>query len=236
MKITKGDIEFNVMHGGESWDFWSLVQQNRWEPYTYQILSRLLDKQHSYVDVGAWIGPTVLYGCQLAKKCYAIEPDPVALRLLNQNINLNKFHNIIVLDCAIGDENGEVEIGCFGDKPIFQFGSSMTSVLGKVNPITVQSITLPELFTQYNIDDCSLIKMDIEGGEFAVLPQAIDFLEQQRIPLYLSIHYHRLEDTSQLKQWLDLLCQHHIETTHGISVSTHTIYNQRIREIVVYFK
>ena len=39
--------------------------------------------------MGAWIGPTVLYGCQNAKFCYAIEPDPVAFRQLKNNVDLN---------------------------------------------------------------------------------------------------------------------------------------------------
>jgi hypothetical protein len=39
------------------------------------IFKRLINPQYSYIDMGAWIGPTLLLGCQLAKHCHGIEPD-----------------------------------------------------------------------------------------------------------------------------------------------------------------
>ena len=43
-------------------DFWGKVQRNEWEPATFKIIKHFLDghSDASYIDFGAWIGPTVL--------------------------------------------------------------------------------------------------------------------------------------------------------------------------------
>ena len=88
IKIEKNGKTFFVNSSNNA-SFWASMQVGVWEPETFKIFDIFLDKNHSYVDLGAWIGPTVLYGCQNAKFCYAIEPDPVALKQLKNNEDLN---------------------------------------------------------------------------------------------------------------------------------------------------
>jgi hypothetical protein len=93
MKIIKKSVSFDVERNVEyNPNFWEMVSSNIWEPYTFDILEKFLSKQHSYLDIGAWVGPTTLFGAQLAKKCYAFEPDPVAYSALIRNLDLNP-HN-----------------------------------------------------------------------------------------------------------------------------------------------
>jgi hypothetical protein len=65
------------------------VWQKYWERNTHRIFDKFLDPRYSYIDIGAFIGATVLYGAHIAKKVYAIEPDPVAIKELEKNILLN---------------------------------------------------------------------------------------------------------------------------------------------------
>jgi len=165
MKITKNKITFFVNnHDGPGYkNFWILLEMGLWENSTFQIFNEFLDTEHSYIDIGAWIGPTVLYGCQLAKHCYAVEPDPVALKILQENIDLNPklANNITLYRGCIGDSSGILRLGSNT-----HFGDSMTSLLfNKSNKsLDVQSLTFDDFIKRNNINDYSFIKMDIEGG------------------------------------------------------------------------
>ena len=54
--------------------------------------------------------------------------------------------------------------------------------------MTVDTLSLEDVFNIYNITDCNFIKMDIEGGEATVLPAAKEILKKIQPTLYLSLH------------------------------------------------
>lgn len=182
MKIKIDTIEFNVESSLNS-SFWGSVKNGGWEPETFEIMKKYLDKDHSYIDLGAWVGPTVLYGAQLAKKCYAYEPDPIAKKILQHNLGLNpQINNVIISSEAVSGNTGTGEIGARTE-----YGDSMTSFLWEKNPMRVNTVTLAQILQQ--APDCNFIKMDIEGGEFMALPPAKGFLQDKMKPtLFLSLH------------------------------------------------
>ena len=69
--------------------FWRKAAAGKWEPETFAVLNAHLGPDRDYLDIGAWIGPTVLYGARKARRVVALEPDPVAFRALSWNIELN---------------------------------------------------------------------------------------------------------------------------------------------------
>jgi FkbM family methyltransferase len=174
---------------GEDSAFWDRVESGDWEPLTYDVLDRFLDPRHSYVDVGAWIGPTLLYGAQLARHCYALEPDPVAFARLQQNLLLNpSFAERVTLSpCCITPVSGPIKIG---NKTSPIGGDSMSSLLFAAGPVNwrVLGVTLDSFAAEHGIRDCSLLKIDIEGGEFEVLPAIADYLMKYRPTVYLALH------------------------------------------------
>ena len=189
MKITKNkkSIFVNNSDAPGCKKFWILFEMGLWEFSTFQIFDEFLDKEHSYIDIGAWVGPTVLYGCQLAKHCYAIEPDPVALKILQENIDLNLSlaNNITLYKGCIGDRSGIMRLGNNA-----QFGDGMSSLVFNKNNklLDVQSLTFDEFIKRNNINDCNFIKMDIEGGEVRVLPTMRKYLQEKIPTLFLSLH------------------------------------------------
>ena len=58
------------------------------------------------IDLGANIG---YYTCILAKlvgkdgKVFAFEPDPRNLKLLEKNIKVNEYNNVVIVDKAVSD-------------------------------------------------------------------------------------------------------------------------------------
>ena len=145
-----------------------------------------MDRNHPYRDIGAWIGPTALYGCQIAKHCHAIEPDPDAFKILQDNVKLNpKLKDRITLyDCCIGDSCNDVKLGNNN-----KFGDSSSSILyDHTKSITVKSVTLDRFIQTNSIKDLNFIKIDIEGGELIVLPNIKGYLQKNKPTLFISLH------------------------------------------------
>src|SRR5580658_8197648 len=111
MRINARGKQFEVLLGNHA-GFWNQVSSGAWESGTFAIFDRFLDREHSYIDIGAWIGPTLLYGCQLAKAAYGLEPDPLAYAELEQNIGLNKAiaSNVRLFNACIAPRSGEVAL------------------------------------------------------------------------------------------------------------------------------
>ena len=94
MEITKNNLSFTVT-GSFSEKWFSNKQFHNWEKNTFHILDHYADSNLNYIDVGAWIGPTVLYAAQRFNKVVAIEPDRLAFHRLVENLSVNNFKNII---------------------------------------------------------------------------------------------------------------------------------------------
>ena len=175
------------IRSGKNNVFWDHYSSGAWEPDTRAIFSRFIDAQHSYIDIGAWIGPTLLLGCPLAKRAYGIEPDPIAYSELVENIDSNRpiTSNVQLFNICIAAESGKKAFGNRGDG-----GDSMSSLLfsdEKTN-WTVDGMTFGEWIDQNGIDDCNFIKIDIEGGEYTVLPTMAAYITKHRPTLHLSLH------------------------------------------------
>lgn len=166
-------------------DFWLAYKMGRWEPETFEIMEKYLDKDHSYVDFGAWIGPTVLFGAQIAKKVYALEPDMVAFDAFRTNLEMNPSINekVVRNPIAVGRNTAIVSFGAVGE-----YGDSMSSLLGDKAMTVVHAFSMKDIFEKYNINDCNFVKMDIEGGEALVFPTALEVFEKWKPTLYLSLH------------------------------------------------
>jgi FkbM family methyltransferase len=187
IKIEKNDKIFFVDSSNNA-SFWAQLQVGVWEPETFKIFDIFLDKNHSYIDLGAWIGPTVLYGCQNAKFCYAVEPDPVAFKNLKNNIDLNDQlrYRIKLSDQCITNFSGATYLTPKNKEP----GDSMSSIVFEKSSTSckVEGITFHQFILDNSIKDCNFIKIDIEGGEFTVLPTMQEFLEKEKPTIHLSLH------------------------------------------------
>jgi len=167
--------------------FWAAFRGRRWEPQTLDILRRHLTPRSVYYDIGAWIGPTVVYAAQRSKTVFAFEPDPVAYRYLLENITNNSLTNVRAFNLALAATAGVSEIHSFGTK----LGDSMSSLLPQAEgssgwPVT--RVTIDTLVNELGCAKPDFMKIDIEGGEFELLPALRSHLERWKPVLYLSLH------------------------------------------------
>lgn len=164
--------------GYEFWDDWEMAG---WEQHTLDVVDRYVTKGSTMVDIGGWIGPVALWAANRGAHVISVEPDPVALKYLRANVLANKA-NVTIFRGAISDDTGMAHIS----PDVTGWGSSMTKVA--VTGTEVPCLTLPDLFDVYDIEDCSLVKMDIEGYESVVLEHVAPFLASLEIPLLVAMH------------------------------------------------
>lgn len=192
VKVIQKNKKYFCVSVTKNVNFWESVENGSWESDTFKILDYFLSANCYYLDIGSWIGPTALYAAQLAKHTYAFEPDPIAYQELEVNIRANKnaewASRLTIYNKAIAPSNGTIKLGSRGDG-----GDSLSSVLFLDENVNwkVEAVTLEQFVESKKLQDEKLfIKMDIEGGEYEVIPRLKAAFYQYNIVLLLSIHPH----------------------------------------------
>jgi FkbM family methyltransferase len=194
LEINKRGRRFTVINCNNSRTFWELLQNDGWEETTFSILDEFVTKDVRYIDIGCWIGPTVLYAAQAASSTYAFEPDPIAYKEMESNLLANSSQpwasGIHLVQKAVAPSSGTIELGSRGDG-----GDSTSSALfadGKTK-WTVDAVKLPDFLASRNaLGGKTFLKIDIEGGEFALIPALNAYLRSEDVTLLISIHTHFL--------------------------------------------
>jgi FkbM family methyltransferase len=185
-EIFANGKSFNVRLANNA-PFWNRLSSGKWEPQTFLIFDRFIDRKRSYIDIGAWIGPTLLYGGQLAESAYGVEPDPIAFAELTGNLSENPrlLERVHAFNLAIAPVSGKI---AFGNQN--EGGDTESSLLfaGAKTTWAVDALTFDDFIQRSGVEDCAFIKMDIEGGEYSILPTMLPWLRSHRPTLYLSLH------------------------------------------------
>lgn len=189
LNINKRGCIINTHSTSRYREFWNQYALNNWEEETFCILDRFTNKDKDYIDIGSWIGPTVLYAAHKSKRVFAFDPDPHAFNELVCNIKINSelSPKIVSFNAAITQESGTRMIT--GRRGL---GTSETSFLSTNasddTALEVRTMSLSDLTAQYIDLDISLVKIDIEGFEFELIPAIEFFLKNYRPTLYISLH------------------------------------------------
>ena len=144
----------------------------------------------AFIDVGAWIGSTALYASKKVNKTIAFEPDPIAFKELQTNVELNQKRtdngDIMLYNAAISFENGEVTLGTSGEG-----GDSLSSMIkpDAYKTWTVQSMVLSDVLNKHlSGQDKVFCKVDIEGFEYDLVPSLDSLLHREHTWFYISLH------------------------------------------------
>jgi FkbM family methyltransferase len=187
--ITVHDLSFDV-EPGTNLRFWKRVNRGDWEPETFAIFDRHIGADTLFVDVGAWIGSTALYGAQRAQQCVAFEPDPVAFATLARNFAANASadwaHRLEIHDCAVTADGQPFTLGGTSEG-----ADSTSSALfpDRESRWTVRSTRLPDILEKHRAPGQPVfLKIDIEGGEYGLLPALRDILADPLVTVYISFH------------------------------------------------
>lgn len=178
--------------------FWEKAAAGLWEPETLAAIRTLLAAPGGhppfFLDIGAWIGATSLFAAAEGAYVLALEADPAALAQLQANLGSNPelADRIKVLPKAIAAQAGSLRMGA-RRKP----GDSMSSLLlGGVSDQTWDVATITPLLVAAELPGEAgvLVKLDIEGGEYALLPAMAPLLARADRGLILSFHPRALRE------------------------------------------
>ncbi len=120
---------------------------------------------------------------------HCFECNPMFAESLKQRPNIT-FHNKAVW---IKNEELEFYIGPGNSLSSSLIKDKITGNLDKENPITVEAIDLAEwIKTNFSLEDYIILKLDVEGVEYDILPHLIETQTSQYInELYGEIHLPR---------------------------------------------
>lgn len=166
--------------------FFNEFEAQGWEPQTYFTYKNYLTKDTTYVDIGTWVGLTIMFASEIGvNKIYGIEANKLSYEITCENCKMNKLTEKANIDnlCIIDKDNTLVNFGSTNSSET----SSASSIKG--NQWLINSKKLTTYLKENNIQDDKLfIKIDIEGAEELIVEDLKNLAEKKDIIIYLSIH------------------------------------------------
>ncbi len=164
----------------------TIIHFGAWEPEVSRHLASVIRPGDTVVDVGANIG---YYSLLFAKavgpdgRVVAIEALPKLGRAVEEHAVQNGIRNIRVANVAASSDVGQVAIY---EAPPTNIGMTTTrSDRGFPAAGVVPALPLAQILTAEELDEVSLIKIDIEGAEVPVVRCLLD--DWQRFPRLRSL-------------------------------------------------
>jgi len=166
-----------------------IVQQYRYDSIVEPKLGDVV------FDIGAYVGDTALWFSKAVGshgKVYAFEPEPHNFAKLKANLERNKVTNVIPLQLALSENEGEMQVATGGS----------SSTMTQAGTGTLVKVTTIDKFAEANkLPRVDFIKMDVEGHELKVLEGAHETIKTFKPSLALSA-YHRGDDLIELTKFL----------------------------------
>jgi len=136
------------------------------------------------VDVGAHVGYFALWATASNPKVkiYALEPIKENFDLLKKNITENKFKNIKAENVALNKETGAVNIFLSEDS----HNHSLLPI--SESSVKVKAVSFADFVKKNKIKKISLLKMDIEGGEYEIFQNSIGEIAGKTENIFLEYH------------------------------------------------
>jgi len=134
------------------------------------ILKKFVKPGDIFLDIGANIGYFSLLVANNIPTAKVISFEPVndLFQKLRNNISINDFKNITAINAAVGEVNEERELFLSGSDNLgmssFQQPENFS---GKREMVKV--VTIDEWFKRAGLAKIDIIKLDVEGSEFAAL-------------------------------------------------------------------
>jgi FkbM family methyltransferase len=138
------------------------------------IVDDILRPGDTFIDVGANIGWYTMFAARAvggSGRVIAVEPEPRARARLRRHVDWYLEHheaNVTMLDVALSDAAGSTRLYVKD-----AYGECMSSIEyapeGFEDAVEVETVTLDDLVRRCAIDAVRLMKVDVEGAEYAVL-------------------------------------------------------------------
>ena len=153
-----------------------------------QVVLGSVGRGDTFVDVGANVGYYTLLAAKLVGeegRVIAFEPDPESFALLERNVRLNGFENVILEQKAVSNEPGTVRLYLApenkGDHRIYETRRQPREF------VEVEAVTLDHYFSD-DLERIDFVKIDVQGADLAVLEGMTEIFDANQ-HLLLSVEF-----------------------------------------------
>jgi FkbM family methyltransferase len=174
-----------------------------YEPDVSQVLLHVLREGDSFVDVGGNVGFFTTMAAALvgpAGRVLSFEPDPGNTARLRENLGLNEFANVTVVERPALAVAGPVDFYLNGDdsggSALWDPGQYPNNTRTRLAPrvLSLAGTTIDAEVARLGLADVRLLKIDTEGAEHNVLRGAAELLAGARVPFVVcELHEFGLE-------------------------------------------
>jgi FkbM family methyltransferase len=145
------------------------------------------------IDFGAYIGFTALHAASRGVQVYAFEPNPAAHDLLVRNVAANPAlaPQMHLFRYGIGPFDDEATLyvkACADSGASLHRTIERGSLVNGVPAATIRLRDAAEVLREVGVDRRTLLKIDIEGAEYEVLPAIAPLLAAAKPWLHVSFH------------------------------------------------
>jgi FkbM family methyltransferase len=153
----------------------------------------MIPEQGTVLDIGANIGiMTVHLAGKEARKVIAFEPMPSNLNALRRVVSHYRLSNVLIMECALGNEEGRAEMvmPMVGSVRMQGLSHVMHASIPENNEGEKVSVVLHRLDALKEIQEATRItgvKMDVENFEYFVLEGGREMLLKHQPILYIEL-------------------------------------------------
>jgi FkbM family methyltransferase len=186
-KIKKMALREPIINRPESSidDNWSdAAKRNKLDKDRFNLIASLLLKdEKTFIDIGACRGDYVEIACRYIpqESIFAFEPIPFMFDYLK-----SRFPNSNIMNMALSDRNGSDNFYVANNEELSGLVARELNTLPSGTEFTKIQVSLSTLDNALAVrKNIGLIKIDVEGNEFAVLKGAKDLIAKSRPCIYL---------------------------------------------------
>ncbi len=194
LRIRSGPLE------GRKWKASSGIRfiKGTYEPKNVEAIQKTVREDDIAYDVGAHVGYfSVLMGDIVGSggQVIAFEPRGLNLGYLQRHVSVNNCDNIKIVSKALGDHSGHARLET-------RTGSG-TGYISDSGDEAVEITSIDELVESGALPPPTFLKIDVEGGEMAVLRGARKVIATQRPRMILATHGDEIdaECRALLREW-----------------------------------
>lgn len=156
----------------------AIMKYRCWEPTITSIFNCILKNKPDGVvlDIGCNIGYYSIISSSAIKHVYAIDANMYNIKMLNMSCKLNNIHNISALHTCIADDES---YHAPGNKDIVDKNGNIGALrfVKTSSENGVKSTTIDRIINEHSIENISIMKIDVGGGELNVLKGSIQTLK-----------------------------------------------------------
>jgi FkbM family methyltransferase len=162
--------------------------------HEYRIADEVIQTaKHPILDIGAHAGFFTLHARSLNKTIpiFAVEPEPKNIKTVHKHLKENNITGVTVIEAALAVSSGSRTLSVTSDS----HNHHLAEFTDEASAIIVKTFSFADLLEEYKFKKVSLLKMDIEGGEYEVFDSI--FEAELAVVNYIILEYHNGREKSK---------------------------------------